>query len=51
VPPDETLQQKSLLPTLGPHRMGRSCLYFGRLADLDRSVRRTVFVEHDDRNR
>jgi hypothetical protein len=31
-------EQKSLLPTLGPHRMGKSCLYFRRLADLDRSV-------------
>lgn len=30
--------QKSLLSRLGPHQMGRSCLYFKRLADLDRSV-------------
>lgn len=30
--------QKSLLSKLGPHRMGKSCLYFKRLADLDRSV-------------
>lgn len=27
-----------LLATLGKHRMGESCLYFRRLADLDRSV-------------
>jgi hypothetical protein len=30
--------QKSLLPRLGPHKMGKSCLYFKRLADLDKSV-------------
>jgi len=33
--PDE---QRSLLADLGRHRMGKSCLYFRRLADLDRSV-------------
>ena len=31
-------EQQSLLPRLGRHRMGKSCLYFKRLADLDRSV-------------
>lgn len=31
-------EQKALLSALGPHRMGRSCLYFKRLADLDRAV-------------
>jgi hypothetical protein len=31
-------EQKSLLSSLGPHKMGKSCLYFKRLADLDRSV-------------
>lgn len=30
--------QKSLLSKLGPHKMGKSCLYFKQLADLDRSV-------------
>lgn len=30
--------QKSLLSRLGPHKMGKSCLYFKRLADLDRAV-------------
>jgi hypothetical protein len=30
-------EQKSLLSHLGPHKMGKSCLYFKRLADLDRS--------------
>lgn len=27
-----------LLSKLGPHKMGKSCLYFKRLADLNRSV-------------
>jgi len=31
-------ENKSLLSRLGPHRTGTSCLYFKRLADLDRSV-------------
>ena len=31
-------ERKALLSRLGPHRMGKSCLYFKRLADLDRSV-------------
>ena len=31
-------EQKSLLSRLGPHRMGKSCLYFKQLADLDRSA-------------
>jgi len=31
-------ERKSLLAHLGPHKMGKSCLYFKRLADLDRSV-------------
>lgn len=31
-------EQKSLLSKLGPHRMGKSCLYIKRLADLDRST-------------
>ena len=31
-------EQKSLLSRLGPHRMSKSCLYFKRLADLDRLV-------------
>lgn len=34
--------QKSLLSRLGPHRIGKSCLYFKRLADLDRSVLRKL---------
>jgi hypothetical protein len=34
----EQEEQETLLPRLGPHKMGKSCLYFKRLADLDRSV-------------
>ena len=37
-------EQKSLLPRLGPHKMGKSCLYFKRLADLDRSVLEKLVV-------
>ena len=33
-----TDEQKALLSRLGRHKMGKSCLYFKRLADLDRSV-------------
>lgn len=36
--------QKSLLSKLGPHKMGKSCLYFRRLADLDRSVLEKLVV-------
>jgi Domain of unknown function (DU1801) len=31
-------RQKSLLSKLGKHKMGKSCLYFKKLADLDTSV-------------
>ena len=34
----ESEEQKSLLSRLGKHKMGKSCLYFKRLADLDASV-------------
>lgn len=34
----EEERQKSLLAKLGKHRMGKVCLYFKRLADLDRPV-------------
>ncbi|MES1245848.1 MAG: DUF1801 domain-containing protein [Acidobacteriota bacterium] len=37
-------EQKSLLSRLGPHKMGKSCLYFKRLADLDRSVLEKLVV-------
>ena len=31
-------EQKALLARLGKHKMGKSCLYFKRLADLDKTV-------------
>ena len=31
-------RQKALLARLGKHRMGKSCLYFKQLADLDQAV-------------
>jgi hypothetical protein len=31
-------KQRSLLPKLGKHKLGKSCLYFTQLADLDASV-------------
>lgn len=34
----ESDRQKSLLSKLGKHKMGKVCLYFKRLADLDKSV-------------
>ena len=37
-------KQKSLLSRLGKHKMGKSCLYFRRLADLDISVLEELVV-------
>jgi hypothetical protein len=37
-------EQRSLLSRLGRHKMGKSCLYFRRLADLDASVLEEVVV-------
>jgi len=34
----EGSQQKALLSKLGKHRVGKSCLYFRQLADLDTAV-------------
>lgn len=34
----ESDEQKSLLSKLGKHKMGKSCLYFKKLADLDKLV-------------
>ena len=34
----EGKEQRSLLSRLGKHRMGKVCLYFKQLADLDRST-------------
>jgi hypothetical protein len=36
--------RKSLLSKLGPHTIGKSCLYFRRLADLDKSVLEKLVV-------
>jgi hypothetical protein len=37
-------ERKSLLSKLGPHKMRKSCMYFKRLADLDRSVLEKLVV-------
>lgn len=37
-------EQRSLLSKLGKHKMGKSCLYFRQLADLDRSVLEKLVV-------
>jgi hypothetical protein len=34
----EEPEQRSLLSKLGKHKMGKSCLYFKQLADLDKTV-------------
>lgn len=34
----EKAEQKALLARLGKHRIGKSCLYFKQLADLDKKV-------------
>ena len=36
--------QKALLSKLGKHKMGRVCLYFKRLADLDKAVLEKLVV-------
>jgi hypothetical protein len=36
--------QKTLLSKLGKHSMGKSCLYFKQLADLDKSVLEKLVV-------
>ena len=40
----EDEKQKTLLSRLGKHKMGKSCLYFKRLADLDISVLEKVIA-------
>lgn len=37
-------EQKSLLSRLGPHKMTKSCLYFKRLADLDKAALEKLLV-------
>ena len=40
----ESDRQKSLLSKLGKHKMGKVCLYFKRLADLDKSVLEELYA-------
>ena len=40
----ESRNQKALLAKLGKHSMGKSCLYFRQLADLDKSVLRQIIA-------
>lgn len=40
----ESEEQHTLLSRLGKHKMGKSCLYFKQLADLDRSVLEQLIV-------
>ncbi len=41
----EAEKQQSLLSQLGKHKMGVSCLYFKRLADLDKSVLKQLVID------
>jgi hypothetical protein len=38
-------EQKSLLSMLGKHKIGKACLYFKQLADLDTSVLEKLVVD------
>jgi hypothetical protein len=40
----EEKKQRALLSRLGKHKMGKSCLYFKRLADLDKTVLEQLVV-------
>lgn len=40
----EVREQRSLMSKLGKHRMGKSCLCFKQLADLDQSVLEKLVV-------
>jgi len=40
----EGQEQKALLPKLGKYKVGKSCLYFKQLADLDESVLEQLVV-------
>ena len=40
----ESDEQTALLARLGKHKMGKACLYFKRLGDLDRSVLEQLVV-------
>lgn len=41
----ESPEQQALLSRLGKHKMGKACLYFKRLADLDTQVLETLIAE------
>jgi len=41
----ESQEQQALLAKLGKHKMGKSCLYFKHLADLDTKVLETLVSE------
>ena len=41
----ESQEQQSLLAKLGKHKMGKACLYFKRLADLDARVLESLVTE------
>ena len=40
----EGQKQRALLSKLGKHKMGKSCMYFRQLADLDKSVLEKLVV-------
>ena len=40
----EGAQQEALLSRLGKHKMGKACLYFKRLSDLDKTVLEQLVV-------
>lgn len=41
----ESQEQQALLAKLGKHKMGKACLYFKRLGDLDTKVLETLISE------
>ena len=41
----ESQEQRALLAKLGKHKMGKACLYFKRLADVDTKVLETLVSE------
>jgi len=41
----ESSEQQALLAKLGKHKMGKACLYFKRLSDLDTKVLETLVSE------
>lgn len=41
----ESAKQKQMLAKLGKHRIGKSCLYFRQLADLDTAVLERIVTE------